>query len=96
MTYEDLKKWFAENDRELPESLGTKWIHIADVRRSVRINIEDVEREKLRFGKAIGNSRIAGAAKARMTTIFELLKNQQNHNQKGLPENIFSSRRKQN
>lgn len=88
MTYTELKQFFEKNQHSLPPKMSNKFMLVFDVKAAVKINIDEVERELLKYGKEIKKSAPARAAKARLENLREMFLDETTHTDKLL---LFNS-----
>ena len=73
-TFGQIKKWFEENGKELPNTLDSQCIYYGNVPKTVEIYIKQVESEIERLGiENIGRSAVAKASKNNLLTLYKNL-----------------------
>lgn len=73
MTYKELKTWFRDNYKTLPESFVCGCKTYNDVRAFVVLNIKQIDSEIERHGPKIRYSAIARSSKANLIELYEEL-----------------------
>ena len=76
MTFQELKDYFSI--KKLPKKMANEFMYFTDVQKTVNLHIFQIEREIERHGSKIKQSTIAGASKARLIEIKNILENDKN------------------
>jgi hypothetical protein len=79
-SYSELKKWMLENMDSMPKTLDSGYIYYLDVKGSVNIYIDAVERRIIELGAGVQKDAIARAKKANLKALYENLKVKENWN----------------
>lgn len=94
MTYRELKKYFEQNRDTLPQSVGSDYMLVRDVKKTVATFIGIVEAE-IKAGADLKKSYPAKAAKENLLKIYRLLQDEANHGAKELKFSSFSNFKRQ-
>lgn len=73
-TFDEIRTWFREQYKTLPDSLATPFKEYHDVRAFVVLNIKQIENQINKHGKGIRHSKLAKSSKANLIELYDELK----------------------